>query len=82
MFEVRCPKCQKKLAELGRKPLPMLSFSRICACGKEVTANIVANDTKGQIIASLVCSCGYQNEIVAGYIVSVKCKKCKTITKF
>ena len=82
MFDIRCPKCQKKLAELGRKPIAYLSFSEICKCGKEVKANILASDSKGEITASLICPCGYQAKRNIGYLLIIKCKKCKTITKF
>lgn len=81
MYEVRCPKCNKKLAELGRKPIQEFCYTKLCKCGKEVKAKISTND-KEEIIASLSCACGYRKEKVVGHLVSVKCKKCKAITKF
>jgi phage FluMu protein Com len=54
MYEIRCPKCNKKLAETTRK---IVSDS---------------NNPRKWVIAE------GQNR----YLVSIKCKKCKTITKF
>jgi uncharacterized protein with PIN domain len=44
MFEVRCPECNKKLAEISRKPLWDFTYSKTCKCGKEVKAKISTND--------------------------------------
>lgn len=82
MFEVRCPKCNKKLAEISRKPLWDFTYSKTCRCAKEVKGKISVNSDKDQIIASLNCSCGYKKDKIVGHLVAVKCKKCKTITKF
>lgn len=82
MYEIRCPKCNKKLAESGRKPINEFFYSKTCKCGKEVKAKIMINNGKDEIIAALNCPCGYKKEKVVGYLVSVKCKKCKTVTEF
>lgn len=82
MYEAYCTKCNKKLAELGRKPSYDLSYSAICECGKKVVGNILTNAEKDEIVAYLNCICGYNEAKVIGYIVSIKCKKCKTISRF
>lgn len=82
MYEVRCPKCNKKLAEIGRQPIQEFSYTKLCKCGKEMRGRISVNDKKDEIIASLSCLCGYRKEKIVGHLVSVKCKKCKTITRF
>jgi phage FluMu protein Com len=55
MYEVRCPKCNKKLAETTRKITSQTDSSK-----------------KGVMIA----------ESKSPYLVSIKCKRCKTITRF
>lgn len=81
MYEVRCQNCNKKIAEIARKPVFDFIFSTICRCGKELNGKTCI-DEENQIIVFLRCSCGYENVKIVSHIVAVKCKRCKTITKF
>lgn len=82
MHEIHCPKCNKKLAESGRRPIGELVYKKICKCGKEVKGEISIDITNDGIVASLRCDCGYKKNKTIGYVISIKCKKCKTITRF
>ena len=83
MVEIRCPVCNKKIAETGRPPVSYFTYVRKCKhCGKEVNAKIKTEHKSNEIIAILLCACGCRKERVVGHLVSVKCRKCKTIVKF
>lgn len=82
MYEIRCPKCNKKMAESGRKPIGEFTYTKLCKCGKELKGEISIDINNNRIVASLLCSCGYKKNKTIGYVISIKCKKCKTITRF
>ncbi|MEK6564238.1 MAG: hypothetical protein AABZ65_04325 [Candidatus Omnitrophota bacterium] len=82
MHEVRCPACAKKVAEIARKPFFELSGILACHCGNKVSAKGSLDKTTGRIILFFDCPCGYQERKLAGYLVEVKCKTCKTLVRF
>ncbi len=82
MYEVRCPKCNKKLAEIGRAPISEFKYSKPCKkCAKEVKGKVFIRQDS-EMVAVLDCACGYKKEKTVGHLVAVKCKKCKTVTAF
>lgn len=82
MYEVRCSKCDKKLAEIGRAPVSEFKYSKPCnKCGKQMTGKVFINNDN-EMMTALGCACGYKKEEVVGHLVAVKCKKCKAITVF
>jgi len=82
MYEVRCSKCNKKLAEIGRAPISKFKYSKPCKkCRKTISGKVfIRKDI--EMVAVLSCSCGYQKEKIVGHLVAVKCKRCKAVTVF
>lgn len=82
MYECRCPKDNKKLAEIARPPLSGLSYIYHCSCGQSVKAQIEIDKTTQHILAIATCDCGDINIHRLGYLIKIKCDRCKTISLF
>jgi hypothetical protein len=80
MYECRCPHDGKKLAEIGRPPFQAMPCDHFCACGRWLKATIIVE--LNHIIALVRCPCGCESTRVVGYVVTIQCSKCKTVTVF
>lgn len=76
-FEVRCPRDNKKLAMMGRPPLPNLCYTHLCDCGSRVQAQVGLRG--GLIYASGVCGCGRDFWVPLGHAVEIKCRRCRQV---
>jgi len=82
MYEIRCPKCNKKLAESARPPFKELTYTKKCRCGKTIKGEVFINKKEGKIFAKLNCSCGYTKTKLIGHLIFIKCKRCKKVSFF
>lgn len=82
MYDIRCPKCNRKIAESGRRALGDFTYTKLCKCGKELKGEISIDITDDRIVASLQCDCGYKKNKTIGHVISIRCKRCKTIVRF
>jgi len=83
MYEIRCPKCNKKLAEIARPPLKELTYTKKCRCGNLIKGQIFINKKEGKIFAYLHCkNCKYTKIKLIGHLIFIKCRRCKKISFF
>jgi len=82
MYEFRCPNDGKLLARIARPPLPQLRYEHFCECGRRVEGKVLLESITKRIIGKVHCPCGMSTTRILGYLVTVKCKRCKAIVKF
>ncbi|OPY16338.1 MAG: hypothetical protein A4E74_01891 [Syntrophus sp. PtaB.Bin075] len=82
MYDCRCPRDGKKLAEIARPPLPLDHYDYPCECGRGVRGRIVLEKETGSILAVASCPCGCATRKVVGHVVTITCPKCKTVVNF
>ncbi len=82
MYECRCPNDGKKLAEISRPPLSMLRYEKKCACGRGIKGKVEVDPVSGWIIGKATCTCGRTYKKVLGYLVRIKCRRCKEVIGF
>jgi hypothetical protein len=82
MYECRCPNDGKKLARIARPPLPELRLDHLCVCGRKVKAKVLVEARTKRIVAEVRCACGMSMTRTLGYLVTVKCRKCKAVIQF
>jgi phage FluMu protein Com len=82
MYEIRCPHDGKLLARIARPPLSELRYAHECACGRSVKGKVLVEAATMRIIGQVHCPCGMSTTRILGYLVTVKCKRCKAIVKF
>ena len=82
MYECRCPNDGKKLAHMGRPPLAQLTYEAHCECGRRVRGKVRVEAASGRIIGKARCPCGRVSTRVLGYLVAIKCRRCKSVIWF
>jgi hypothetical protein len=82
MYECRCPNDGKMLAHIARPPLPDLRLDHLCACGRRVKAKVLVEARTKRIVAEVRCPCGIRTTRTLGYLVIIKCRKCKAVIQF
>ncbi len=82
MYECRCPNDGKKLAEIARPPLSELRYLYHCVCGRKVEGKVLVEEKENLILGLAKCACGREETKILGYLVTIRCKRCKEIVKF
>jgi len=82
MYECRCPNDGKMLARLARPLLSELTYIHLCECGRRVEGNVRVEALTKRIIGQADCPCGRSRTKVLGYLVTVKCRRCKATIQF
>lgn len=82
MYECRCPRDGKKLAHIARPPLWGLRCVELCPCGRRVTGRVLIEKGTNRIVGEIQCPCGRSTRKLLGYLVAVKCRRCKGIIRF
>ena len=82
MYECRCPNDGKKLARIARPPLSELRYAPLYSCGRRVVGKVRVEAISKRIIAQIDCPCGRVTTKILGYLVTIKCRKCKAIIQF
>jgi hypothetical protein len=79
MYECRCPNDRKMLAHTARPPLPALRYVHLCAFGGRAEGKVNVEAITKRIIGQVECSCGWTAAKTQGYLVTVRCRKCKPV---
>ena len=82
MYECRCPRDGRKLAEMARPPLPLMNYNHQCDCGRWLSGRIILEEETNNILAESSCPCGRKITKVVGYLVTIQCTKCKAFINF
>ena len=71
----------RKLAEMARPPLHRMNYEHQCECGRWLSCRIILEEETNHILAESSCPCGRKTTRVVGYLVTIQCRKCKTIIR-
>jgi len=82
MYECRCPNDGKMLAHIARPPLSNLRYVHLCPCGRRVEGTVHVKAVTKRIIGQVECPCGRTAVKALGYLVTIKCRKCKAVIQF